>query len=240
MVTWFGRGRERSEGLWPRSRQRSASIRVDRVALQDLRPEPTEFLGQAAYLQLALFDAVSRAAASAPDLAGREALSSIAGLILKKHHELVAELRRKGADPSEVMQRYAADTERYRRQVAGADWYESILSAYLTAGLLDDFFAKLAAGLPDEDSVRVRNILAADTGNEAIVAALKAAIARNSRLGSRLALWGRRLVGDTLLMARSAVPGVDIVQADDARIEPIFTELIAAHTRRMDGLGLTA
>ena len=28
--------------------------------------------------------------------------------------------------------------------------------------------------------------------------------------------------------------------SDEERIEPVFTELIAAHTRRMDLLGLTA
>jgi hypothetical protein len=42
-------------------------------------------------------------------------------------------------------------------------------------------------------------------------------------------------VGDTLLVARSAM-----AVTQDSRIEPVFTELIAAHTRRMDGLGLTA
>jgi hypothetical protein len=54
-------------------------------------------------------------------------------------------------------------------------------------------------------------------------------------------MWGRRLVGDTMLVARGALA---IAQTHDrqeeARIEPVFTELIAAHTRRMDALGLTA
>ena len=44
---------------------------------------------------------------------------------------------------------------------------------------------------------------------------------------------------DTLLVARAAV-SASHVSADDERLEPVFTELIAAHTRRMDALGLTA
>jgi hypothetical protein len=44
-----------------------------------------------------------------------------------------------------------------------------------------------------------------------------------------------------MLVARGALA---IAQTHDrqeeARIEPVFTELIAAHTRRMDALGLTA
>ena len=77
-----------------------------------------------------------------------------------------------------------------------------------------------------------------------LVHELQTAIENDVALGSRLAMWGRRLVGDTLLVARSAMPaadpGTDRGDGAEARIEPVFTELIAAHTRRMDGLGLTA
>ena len=73
----------------------------------------------------------------------------------------------------------------------------------------------------------------------AIVAELSAAIDDDPQLASRLALWGRRLVGDTLLVARAAI-SASHESADDERLEPVFTELVAAHTRRMDALGLTA
>ncbi len=52
-------------------------------------------------------------------------------------------------------------------------------------------------------------------------------------------MWGRRLVGDTMLVARSSLAIGREAPGED-RIEPVFTELIAAHTRRMDALGLTA
>ena len=72
---------------------------------------------------------------------------------------------------------------------------------------------------------------------------IQAGIDDNPRLASRLAMWGRRLVGDTMLVARSALtlsPEARGHDSDEARIEPVFTELIAAHTRRMDVLGLSA
>lgn len=53
-------------------------------------------------------------------------------------------------------------------------------------------------------------------------------------------MWGRRLVGDTLLIARSSLADVGHTRRDEARLEPVFTELISSHTRRMDALGLTA
>lgn len=69
---------------------------------------------------------------------------------------------------------------------------------------------------------------------------LSEAIATQPGLDDRLALWGRSLVGDTLLIARSALRAAEANGALGTDVEPVFTELIAAHTRRMDALGLTA
>ena len=84
-----------------------------------------------------------------------------------------------------------------------------------------------------------------DAGADDLAAMLRASISADPVLASSLAMWGRRLVGNTLLAARSALadvdsPGTPLHHAAEANIEPVFTELIAAHTRRMDGLGLTA
>jgi LPS sulfotransferase NodH len=83
-------------------------------------------------------------------------------------------------------------------------------------------------------------LLGLDSGQDAVVRILRDAIAADPPLASRLAMWGRRLVGDTLLVARSVLHHSNNLDSDEQRIEPIFTELIAAHTRRMDALGLTA
>jgi LPS sulfotransferase NodH len=82
-------------------------------------------------------------------------------------------------------------------------------------------------------------VLEAGDDAETVAEILSASIEADPRLASRLALWGRRLVGDTLLVARAAI-SASHESADDERLEPVFTELIAAHTRRMDALGLTA
>jgi hypothetical protein len=125
----------------------------------------------------------------------------------------------------------------------GDDWYESLLSCYLTAGFLDEFFSRLAAGLPADQGGRITQVLDADSGEEAMAELLQAGIDANPRLASRLAMWGRRLVGDTMLVARTSLNlsrEAARHDSDEARIEPVFTELIAAHTRRMDVLGLSA
>jgi hypothetical protein len=83
-------------------------------------------------------------------------------------------------------------------------------------------------------------VFAAGSGSDILVEQLQAAIDSNPRLASRLAMWGRRLVGDTLLIARASLAPHPDTEKDEERLEPVFTEVIAAHTRRMDVLGLTA
>ena len=80
----------------------------------------------------------------------------------------------------------------------------------------------------------------AQAGAALLAGLIRDAIDANPRLASRLAMWGRRLLGDTMLVARASLATSANHDTDEARIEPVFTELIAAHTRRMDGLGLTA
>jgi hypothetical protein len=234
--------------LFDRRPRRSAAVRlgprrdsnatVNRVDLAELTPELLAYLGQAAYLQLVIFETLGRAVATAPSISSKEALSRVAALSLAKHHGLVAEIVRKGAQPGPTMQPYAAGIDEYSRITTGADWYETLVASYVTAGLLDDFSRQLAGGLPADASARIIALLSGDNGHDLIVSELRAAIEANPRLASRLALWGRRLVGDTLLVARSALAANS--HPDEARLEPVFTELIAAHTRRMDALGLTA
>ena len=232
--------------------------------IADLTPELLPYLGQAAYFELGMFENLAQAIRLAPDLDSKEGLSAAAGRALAKHQGLVAEIRRRGGEPAEVMAPFAPALDAFRAQTMGANCHELLLSCYLAGGLLDDFFIRLSDGLPGDVGPRVAHLLGQGAGTDVLVNQLKAAIAGDPGLGSHLALWGRRLVGDTLLVARSAIRaavtavptanGADVAHAADvsapmpvpvhvpeeAQIEPVFTELIAAHTRRMDGLGLTA
>ena len=231
----------------PRPSTRGARLSTTRVDISDLTPELLPYLGQAAYFELGMFENLAQAIKIAPDLDSKEGLSAAAGRALAKHQGLVAEIRRRGGEPSEVMAPFAPALDDFRAKTMGADWYELLLSCYLAGGLLDEFFIRLSDGLPGDAGPRVAHLLGQGAGTDVLVKHLKAAIDNAPGLGFHLALWGRRLVGDTLLVARSAIPAALPSAAAPAsaahgeeRIEPVFTELIAAHTRRMDGLGLTA
>lgn len=223
--------------LTPRTEKKE---REDKVDLSDMTPDVVAYLGQVAYFELAVFESLTRAVSDAPDLVAKEGLSAAAGEVLAKHHDLVAELRKKKVDPAEAMAPFAEAIDRFEQLTMGRDWYETLLGVYLTTGFLDDFFSRLVTGLPKSLAPRVKEILSTDRSAEVIVQILKDAMAEDPTLSSRLALWGRRLVGDTQLVARSALMGSGNREDDELKIEPVFTDLIAAHSRRMDGLGLTA
>jgi hypothetical protein len=224
----------------PRLRPRSEdAANATKVSLAELTPPRDRFLGQAAYLQLTLFENLSALVANAPTIEAKEALSRAVAISLDRYQRLSTEIRRTG-DPAAVMAPYTAGIDFFQRATTGSGWYEGLVTSHITAGILDDFFARLAVGLPGAESARVGEIYAADSHEPLLAEQIRLGIAADPTLSSRLAMWGRRLVGDTLLVARSALADEAASAPDEARIEPVFTELIAAHTRRMDALGLTA
>ncbi len=237
MANWFSRRPRRTEA--PRLRSRGDDQVTTKVDLVEFTPGILEFLGRSAYVQLTLFENLSRAISSAPTTSAKTAIGRAAELSLGKHRMLVDEITKVGGTPAEVMEPSTADVDRFERATHGADWFETLVTCYLTAGFLDDFFGRLALGLPVEGR-RIAGIFHGESGEALLAELLEDAIDENPRLASRLAMWGRRLVGDTMLVARSSLRYGENHKSDEARIEPVFTELIAAHTRRMDALGLTA
>ncbi|MFJ4220700.1 ferritin-like fold-containing protein [Curtobacterium luteum] len=237
MVSWWNRKRAAQlAAAWLASRNpKNAS--GERLQLDDVSPELDVYLGQAAYLQLSMYETMGRAGAAAPTLSGRLVTGVLATTALERHRTIVAEIERIGQDPAELMAPHREAIDRFLERTSGADWYESMLTGYVTAGILNDLFDSLLRSLPIDVRQRLRSVF--DAREEAaVVEELTAHIEDDPRVGSRLAMWGRRLVGDTLLVARSAL--ASHAREDQSRLEPVWTELIAAHSRRMDALGLTA
>jgi len=110
-----------------------------------------------------------------------------------------------------------------------------VLKLYLTLGLLEEFYAKLACGLSDEVCAAVEKALNDKTIDKFAKKTLVEAISKDPTLGWRLALWGRRIMGDVILELRSVIPGASLED-----IEPVIAELNGPHSLRMDALGLAA
>ena len=238
MVTWFWQR--------PRSGERALALRsrgdlggATRVDFEELAPDVDTFLGQAAYLQLGFFETLSELIASTPELVQKESLSRAAGAALTKHESLIALIRERGDDPTALMLPFREPLDAFRAATHGVRPQETMLSVHITAGMLDDFYLALSSSYGDTGR-RVARILRADDDRQAIVDIIGATIASDPEWKALLAMWGRRLVGDTLLIARAALRPGEVRVAYEQKVEPVFTELMAAHSRRMDAMGLAA
>jgi hypothetical protein len=236
VVNWFWKRKPQRRTLTLRGRgEHSGATRVD---FAELAPELNRFLGQAAYLQLGYFETLSRGIRGTPELARKEALSRAAGAALDKHRGIVEIIAEQGEDPTQVMLPFRENLDAFRRKTIGVRQEETLLSVYLTAGMLDDFYLALASSY-GETGERVAEILRRDDAGSGIVSIIQETLESDHEWRSLLSMWGRRLVGDTLLVCRGALrPGR--LEADDKRIEPVYTELMGAHARRMDAMGLAS
>lgn len=238
MVTWPWQ-RDRGAVRTLKLRSRGDYGDVSRVDFEELAPDIDTFFGQAAYLQLGYFETLSQLIAPTPELSQKESLALAAGAALIKHRDLVALIRDRGGDPLDVMLPFREPLDAFRRATHGARPLETILSVHITAGMLDDFYLALSAsyGSPGH---HVARILRADDDRQALVRIIADAIGSDAEWTSLLALWGRRLVGDTLLIARGALRPHTLDAAEEKKVEPVFTDLLAAHSRRMAEIGLDA
>lgn len=238
MVKWFWRRPQTERTLSVRSKD--ASSNATKIDFAELAPGIDVFLGQAAYLQLGYFETLSQLITATPELEQKESLARAAGAAYIKHRDLVAVIRDRGGDPTSLMLPFREQLDAFRRATHGRRTEETLLSVHITAGMLDDFYIALAHSY-GATGEQVARILQADDDREAIVDILGAKIAADHEWSSLLALWGRRLVGDTLLVARTALSsGGALDREDEELVEPVFTDLMAGHARRMDAMGLAA
>ncbi len=236
MVKWFWQRDKPRRNLTLRSRGDMGD--ATRVDFAELAPELNRFLGQAAYLQLGYFETLTRLIRATPELDEKGSLARAAGAALSKHRGIVDIIRAQGEDPTEIMLPFREHLDAFRRKTIGVRPHETLLAVYITAGMLDDFYLALASSY-GETGDRVADILSEDDDTGEIVAVLQRTIESDSEWRSLLSMWARRLVGDTLLVARQALRTERLV-ADEDRVEPVYTELMGAHARRMDAMGLAA
>jgi len=213
-----------------------------------------ELLGLVAYTELASFGRLAGDAAHAPTLRQRQALSRMAAAMLERQETVLGRIAELGGDPEACMASFDGLFDDFDARTRPSTWWEGILKGYVGQGVADDF-CLLAAGALDERSRDVVvGSLTTDAPADRSAPVIADAATADPVLAARLALWGRRLVGEALGVvgvALSAHPALGRLVADAGREagaapEPgstqswVFARLTAEHTRRMDRLGLAA
>ena len=211
---------------------------VDPSAVVDL-------LGVLAYAELTAFDRLAEDARLAPTLGGRAALARMAAAEIGHHVRLTERMVELGVDPAETMAPFVSALDAFHEGTRPKTWLEGLVKAYVGDGLATDFYREVAAFLPDPDRALVLEVLA-DTGHaDFAVREVRAAIAADRRVAGRLALWGRRLVGEAITQAQAVIAEHDALAAlimsgtgDLAGVGRLIERITAAHTQRMATLGL--
>jgi hypothetical protein len=208
-------------------------------------PAVADLLGVLAYAELTAFDRLAEDARLAPTLGGRAALATMAAAEITHHARLAERLTELGVDPAEAMAPFVSALDTFHESTRPSTWLEGLVKAYVGDGLATDFYREIASFLPDPDRALVLEVLA-DTGHaDFAVREVRAAMAADRRVAGRLALWGRRLVGEAMTQAQAVIAENERLAelivtgtGDLAGVGRLIERITTAHTRRMAVLGL--
>jgi hypothetical protein len=149
-------------------------------------------------------------------------------------------------DPTEAMAPFVGPLDAFHDSTAPADWLESLVKAYVGDGFAADFYREVAEFMDDETQSLVVDVLEDMGHGEFAVAHVRSATETDPAVAGRLALWGRRLVGEALVQAQRVAVDRDALArmivggiGDLTAIGELLARLTQRHSERMEQLGLT-
>lgn len=221
----------------------------------DLDPDyvagAVDLLGVLAYEELTTYQSLSVHAFSAPDLAARVALCRYAAADFKHIRHIESRLIELGSTLVEAMAPFAEAIDDLNLRTRTETWLEGLVKASVTDGIIADFYGELARLVDPRTRRVVEDTVADDAKREYLIQVVHDCVTPESTEASRLSLWGRRLVGETLTQAqqlladREAMGGllvgtVERPGADLGEIGAILRRVTERHAERMSRMRLTA
>lgn len=213
------------------------------------RQGAVDLLGILAYGALSAFERLAEDGRMAPELSDKVHLATMAARQVAHFEQVSTHLATSGVDVMDAMKPFHAAFDAYHTYTKPKDWLEGLLKAYVGDGFAADFYREVAAFVDSDTRSLVHEVLA-DAGHaDFVVEKVRAAIDADARVAGRLALWGRRLVGEALSQAQRVAANRDALTSlltgtvdrpgmDLAAISRMFTRLVENHARRMSTLGL--
>ena len=215
------------------------------------RPAVIDLLGALAYGELMAFSQLAADAEMAPSQPEKAAVARLAVAEFHHYEAIMDRLTMMGVDPDEAVAPFVEAIDHFHERTKPKDWLEGLVKAYVGDGIAQDFYREIAAYV-DEDTQSLVRAVMADMGQaDFVINAVRTAIRADPRVSGRLALWGRRLVGEALTQAQRVgverdalasllVGSPDRPGADLAELGRMFARITDEHTRRMDRLGLSS
>ena len=140
---------------------------------------------------------------------------------------------------------FVAALETYHSLTKPSTWLESVVKAYVGDGMAADFYREIAALVDDGTAELIRDVLTDAGRAEFAVREVEAAVAEQPAIAGRLALWGRRLVGEALSQTQHVLADRDSLMVllvegtgDLTGVAGLITRITDRHAQRMTALGL--
>lgn len=204
-----------------------------------------DLLGALAYGELSAFDHLADDAGLAPNLTSRAAMSEMAAVEFGHYRQLADRLVELGTEPETAMAPFVAALETYHSLTKPSTWPESVVKAYVGDGMAADFYREVAAFADDDTGNLIRDVLTDAGRAEFAVREVAAAVEEQPAIAGRLALWGRRLVGEAISQTQHVLADRDSLMrllmegtGDITGVAGLITRITDRHQERMRSLGL--
>jgi hypothetical protein len=215
------------------------------------RAAVVDLLGVLAYGELTAFERMAADAALAPAIEDQAAMAGLAATQYDHFVVLRDRIQQMGADAVAAMTPFRPAIDAFHALTKPHDWLEGLIKAYVGDGITADFYLEIAEHLDPETKALVIAVCDDHASSGFIVETVRDEIAADPRLAGRLALWGRRLVGEMIAQAQAVaaehdalsllvIGGVHTPGVDLAELGALMTRLETNHARRMAALSLAS
>jgi hypothetical protein len=215
------------------------------------RDAVVDLLAVLAVSEITAFERMAADSVLAPTFADKAIMGEMATTEFRHFIALRNRLIELGADPELAMEPFRQTLEDFHSKTKPTDWLEGLMKAYVGDGIGLDFYREISSFVDPRTRELVIEVCDDLSQSTYIVDRIRAGIAEDPRVAGRLALWGRRLVGEALSQAQRVaaerdalstliIGGVDRPGADLAEIGRMLARLTDSHSKRMSDIGLAA
>jgi len=215
-------------------------------------PAVIDLLGVLAYGELVAFERTAADASLAPTLEDKASLAKMAAAEFAHFEQLSAHLSSLGSDPIAAMQPFVIPLNQFHNTLTPRDWLEGLLKAYVGDGIANDFYREISSHMDTQTAALVTEVLS-DVGQaEFAIERIRTAIEQDPKVAGRLALWGRRLMGEMISQATLVAGSRPALQElflrspsgeaaiTSTELTAMVNRLTVGHAKRMDVLGLAS